>query len=111
VCDGYVYTETRRVLHIALTIFQCFWLLHDLTFKSARWATRALQSNTIPSINGVVVTWVVATKWRAASTRRGFDSPLMHAFWSFLSKFKQDVQCCTLLYSILKSTMLWEGMS
>ena len=29
------------------------------------------------SINGVVVTWVVATEWRAASTRRGFDSPLM----------------------------------
>ena len=32
------------------------------------------------SINGVVVTWVVATKRRAASTRRGFDSLLMQTF-------------------------------
>ena len=32
-----------------------------------------------PSINGVVVTWVVAIRSsRATSTRRGFDSPLMH---------------------------------
>jgi len=34
------------------------------------------------SINGVVVTWVVATKWRAASTRRGFDSLLMQLFFA-----------------------------
>ena len=32
------------------------------------------------SIDGVVVTWVVATKRRAASTRRGFDSLSMHIF-------------------------------
>ena len=30
-------------------------------------------------INGVVVTWVVAIKSSTSSTRRGFDSLLMHS--------------------------------
>ena len=51
---------------------------------SIQWATRFQQSGINISINGVVVTWVVATNWRAASTRRGFDSPLMQTFFHSL---------------------------
>lgn len=38
-------------------------------------------SDNMYRINGVVVTWVVAI--RLVSTRRGFDSPLVHVFGAF----------------------------
>ena len=51
------------------------------------------------SINGVVVTWVVATKWRTASTRRGFDSPLMQTFLSSLARLEGHVDGNVILRS------------
>ncbi len=69
--------------------------LHVIVLYAAFCCERWLQNlktapNAIVRINGVVVTWVVAinVNWNGISTRRGFDSPLMHrqCGWSiFLS--------------------------
>ena len=39
------------------------------------------------SINGVVVTWIVATQQAPISIRRGFDSLLMQSFFLCLFSF------------------------
>ena len=60
-----------------------------------------MRQSLLSSINGVVVTWVVAISWRAASTRRGFDSPLMQffVFLAFFNIFTVEVHSDTALYS------------
>jgi hypothetical protein len=65
-----------------------------------------------PSINGVVVTWVVATERREVSTRRGFDSLLMHMFLPVLYRLAQNatiVEYAGIEHSIQKSTYTHKG--